>query len=60
MLQSFHLSVAKVDLDVGLLSKEERASAGAMTMSIWGGGVGREAPVWKRRARSDVEEVARR
>jgi hypothetical protein len=31
----FHLSVAKVDLDVGLLSEEERASAGAMVASLW-------------------------
>ena len=30
MLQLFHLSVAKVDLNVGLFSEEERASAGAM------------------------------
>jgi hypothetical protein len=45
MLQLFHLSVAKVDLDVGLLSEEEISSVGAMTMSIWGGGVGCEAPV---------------
>jgi hypothetical protein len=30
MLQLFHQSVAKVDLDVGLSSKEERASAEAM------------------------------
>jgi hypothetical protein len=44
----FHLSVAKVYLDVGLLSKEERASAGAMVASMWGGGASHAAPVWKR------------
>jgi hypothetical protein len=48
MLQLFHLSVAKVDLDVGLLSEEERASA-------HGGGDVKEGGVirvaWKRRAR---------
>ena len=33
MLQLFHLSVAKVDLNVGLFSEEERASAGAMAAS---------------------------
>ena len=33
MLQLFQLSVAKVDMDVGLLSEEERASAGAMMSS---------------------------
>ena len=33
MLQLFHLSVAKVDLNVELFSKEERASAGAMVTS---------------------------
>jgi hypothetical protein len=59
MLQLFHLSVAKVDLNVGLLSEEEGASAGAMAASMWGGGVGRVAPVWKRRGShpSGVEEV---
>jgi hypothetical protein len=41
----FYLSVTKVDLDVGLLSDEERASAGAMTTSMWGGGVGHAASV---------------
>jgi hypothetical protein len=30
MLQLFHLSAAKVDLDVGWSSEEERSSAGAM------------------------------
>jgi hypothetical protein len=29
----FHLSVTKVDLDIGLLSEEERASAGAIATS---------------------------
>ena len=33
MLRLFHLSVAKVDLNVGLFSEEERASAGAMVAS---------------------------
>jgi hypothetical protein len=33
MLQLFHLSVAKVDLNVGLFSEEERASAEAMAAS---------------------------
>jgi hypothetical protein len=33
MLQLFHLSVAKVELNVGLFSEVERASAGAMTAS---------------------------
>jgi predicted component of type VI protein secretion system len=31
MLQLFHLSVAKVDLDIGLPSDEERASVRAMS-----------------------------
>jgi hypothetical protein len=59
MLQLFHLSVAKVDLNVGLLSEEEGASAGAMTASMWGGDVGRVAPVWKRLGShpSGMEEV---
>ena len=59
MLQLFHLNVAKIDLDVGLLSEEERASTGAMAASMWGGGAGRAAPVWKRRGSqlSGVEEV---
>jgi hypothetical protein len=30
MLQLFHLSVTKVDINVGLFSEEERASVGAM------------------------------
>jgi hypothetical protein len=30
MLQLFHLSVAKLDLNVGLFSEEDRASARAM------------------------------
>jgi hypothetical protein len=34
ILQLVHLSVAKVDLDIELLSEEERASAGAMAASI--------------------------
>jgi hypothetical protein len=34
MLQLFHLSVAKVDMDVGLLNEEERASAGAIAGSM--------------------------
>ena len=33
MLQLFHLSVVKVDLDVRCSSQEERASTGAMTAS---------------------------
>ena len=33
MLQLFHLSVAKVDLNAWLFSEEERASAGAMAAS---------------------------
>jgi hypothetical protein len=45
MLQLFHLSVAKVDLGLGLLSEKERASMGAMAVSMWGGGVGCAAPV---------------
>ena len=45
MLQLVHLSVAKLDLDVGLLSEEERASAGAMTASMWGAGTGHAAGV---------------
>jgi hypothetical protein len=49
MLQLFYLSIAKIDMDVGLLSKEERASAGAMAASMRGGGAGCAAPVWKRR-----------
>jgi hypothetical protein len=67
ILQLFHLSIAKVDLDVGLLSEEERASLGAMAVSMWGGGAGRAVPVWKRhriiwaawkrRAWSNVEEA---
>jgi hypothetical protein len=48
MLQLFYLSISKVDLDVGLLSEKERASLGAMTVSMWGGGTGRAVPVWKR------------
>jgi hypothetical protein len=43
MLQLFHLSVAKVDLHVGLLSEQERASAGAMSSSMWVGGAGRRS-----------------
>ena len=43
----FRLSVSKVNLDVGLLSGEERGSVGAMAASMWGGGAGRVAPVWK-------------
>jgi hypothetical protein len=49
MLQLFHLSVAKVDLDVGLLSEEERASVGAMAALMWGGVIGHMMLVWKRR-----------
>jgi hypothetical protein len=58
ILQLFHLRIAKVDL-VGLLSEEERASAGAMAASMWRGGVGRAAPVWNRREShpSGVEEA---
>ena len=63
MFQIFHLveayvdlSVVKVDLDVGLLSEEERASAGAMATSMW---IGRASPVWKRRGNhpSGMEET---
>jgi hypothetical protein len=59
MLQLFHLSVAKVDLNVELLSEEEKASAGAMAASMWGGGTSHAAPVGKRRGShpSGVEEV---
>jgi hypothetical protein len=59
MLQSFHLSVAKVDLDVELLNEEERASVGAMAALMWGGDTGRAMPVWKRRGShsSGVEEA---
>jgi hypothetical protein len=58
-LQLFYLSVVKVDLDVALLSEKERASAGAMAASMWGGGASRATPMWKRHGshRSDVEEV---
>jgi hypothetical protein len=51
----------KVDLDMGLLSGEERASAIAIVASMWGGGAGRVAPVWKRRRShpSGVEEARR-
>ena len=45
MLQLFPLSVAKIDLDVGLLSEKERASMGAIAASIWEGGAGRAVPV---------------
>jgi hypothetical protein len=48
MLQLFHLSIAKVDLDVGLLSEEERPSLGAMVVLMWGGGAGHAVQVWKR------------
>jgi hypothetical protein len=59
MLQLFHLSVTKVDMDVGLLSKEESSSAGAMAVSMWGGGAGHTMSVWKRQGShlSSVEEV---
>jgi len=55
----FHLSVAKVDIDVGLLSEEERASAGVMAASMWGRGASHTVPVWKTRGSqpSGVEEV---
>ena len=55
----FHLSVSKVNLDVGLLSGEERGSVGAMAASMWGGGAGHAASVWKRRGShpSGLEEV---
>ena len=33
MLQLFHMSVAKVDLNVGLFTEEERASVGAIAAS---------------------------
>jgi hypothetical protein len=58
ILQLFHSSIAKVDL-VGLLSEEERASAGAMAASMWRGGAGRATPVWNRREShpSGVEEA---
>ena len=56
------MSVAKVDMDVGLLSEEDRASAGAMAVSMWEGGAGRAALVCKRRGShpSGVEEVWRK
>ena len=59
MLHLFNLSVAKVDLDVGLLSEEERASAGAMAVLMWGGDIGLTVLVWKRWGShpSGVEEV---
>jgi hypothetical protein len=59
MLQLFHLNIAKIDLDVGLLSEEERASVGSMAASIWGGGAGYTTPVWKRQGShpSGVEEA---
>ena len=53
MFQLFYVIVVKLDLDVGLLSEEERASAGAMTTSMWGGGTGRTAPVWRESHPSD-------
>ena len=69
MLQLFHLSVAKVDIDVGLLSEEERASAGVMAASMWGRGASHTSPVWKTRGviraawkwwvRSGVEEAGK-
>jgi hypothetical protein len=34
MLQLFHLSIAKLDLDIGLFSEEERASVGAMVALV--------------------------
>ena len=34
MFQLFHVSVVKLDLDVGLLSEEERPNAGAMAASM--------------------------
>jgi hypothetical protein len=34
MLQLFYLSVAKVDMDIGLLNEEEKASAGAIAGSM--------------------------
>jgi hypothetical protein len=50
MLQLFHLSVVKVNLDIGLLSEEEKARAGAMHGGV---DVGR-----RHRPRSaDVEEA---
>ena len=47
ILQLFYLSVVKVDLDGGLLSEiaRERASAGAMAVSLREGGAGRATPV---------------
>ena len=59
ILQLFHLSVVKADLDVGLLSEEERACVGAMAASMWGEGAGRTTLVWKRRGShpSGMEEV---
>ena len=48
-----------VDLDVGLLSEEERANAGAMAVLMWGGDIGLTVLVWKRWGShpSGVEEV---
>ena len=59
MLQLFNLSVAKVDLDVGLLSDEEGASTGAMAALMWGRDAGCTAPAWKRWGShpSDVKEA---
>jgi hypothetical protein len=59
ILQLVHLSVAKVDLDIELLSEEERASVRAMAASMWGGGTGRAMRVWKRRGShsSGVQEA---
>jgi hypothetical protein len=48
MLQLFHLSIAKVDLNVGLFSEEERASAGARAASTVS---------WRQRSTEDAHEV---
>ena len=60
MLHLFNLSVAKVDLDVGLLSEEDRASVGAMAASMWEEDVGRTTSGWKRQGShpSGVDEVS--
>jgi hypothetical protein len=55
----FHLRIAKVDLNVWLSSDEERASAGAMTASMWGGGACLTTPVWKRWAEKSSKQRGR-
>ena len=54
------MSVAKVDMDVGLLSEEDRASAGAMAVSMWGEDAGRTTSgwMWQESHPSGVDEVS--